>query len=130
MSERGQVFAQLSAAGGTIPVEGAKVTFIYGDSQNPTNVRYFTTDGSGITGELDVETPDAADSLSPGNGGVAPFAVLSIRAEHPQYQSVIVEGVQVFAGENSIQRIDMIPLAVTTVPASNLIILNVPPQNL
>ncbi|MBR5229099.1 MAG: hypothetical protein IKV96_04615 [Firmicutes bacterium] len=130
MSERGSIYAQLSAAGGTIPIEGAKVAIIYEDAESQPKVQYFTTDASGITGELQIDTPDSEESLSPGNGGVPPFATLSVRAEHPQFQSVLVEGVQVFSGRNSIQSINMIPLSASSLPSDNLKILVVPPQNL
>ncbi len=146
MSEKGSIFARLSTAGGTMPVEGAKVTIIYGSQpgnmnmefdagnnaniNNQVNVQYFTTDASGITGELQVDTPDREESLIPGNGGILPFATVSIRADHPQYQSVLVEGVQVFSGRSSLQQINMIPLPDVSTPINSLIIITVPPQNL
>jgi len=130
MAEKGSVIVRLSAAGGTSPVAGAKVTIIYTDENGQTQVEYMTTDASGLTGAVQIPAPAAADSLSPGNGGVAPFAVVTVRAEQPQFESVLVEGVQVFAGKISLQQINMIPLPADPTPQDMLVIKNVPPQNL
>ena len=130
MAEKGKVFVRLSTAGGTSPVEGAKVTFIYTDENGQPQVRYQTTDASGLTDTVQIDTPDTSESLSPGNGGTVPFSTVTIRAEAPQYESVLVEGVQVFSGKISLQQIDMIPMPEDPAPQDMLIVINVPPQNL
>ena len=86
------------------------------------------TDANGRTTPVQVETPDASASVS--RGTVTPFAVCDIWAESPGYELLVVENVQIFAGTQTLQELELIPLpeqSATLLPEDPV---NVPPQNL
>ena len=83
-------------------------------------------DSGGLTETLTVAAPEESLSLEPGTE--RPYALCSVEAVHGAYYTVRVEDVQVFAGEESVLPIEMIPICegegedVITyrIPSSNL----------
>ncbi|MDD2435811.1 MAG: peptidoglycan-binding protein [Bacilli bacterium] len=73
---------------------------IFGENTN-LNV---TTDTSGKTETLSLEAPNIEYSLEP-QENVRPYSVYSIKAQKEGYETAIVEGVEVFPNETSIQKI-------------------------
>src|SRR5699024_9042733 len=112
-----------------IPVAGATVAFTQrGTEGRHTLLALRVTDANGRTTPVQVETPDASASESPGT--VTPFAVCDIWAETPGYELLVVENVQIFAGTQTLQELELIPLpeqSATLLPEDPV---NVPPQNL
>ena len=62
----------------------------------------------GLTEKLTVTAPDEALSLDPETE--QPYALCNVEAKHGNYYTIRVENVQVFAGEESVLPIDMIPV--------------------
>ncbi len=96
---------QLSTARSALPVQGAVV--LVTDPITGRNTR-LTTDQSGRTRVLCVTAPPLSWSQTPGNEG-RPYSIYhaDIRAEG--YVPVRLTGIQVFAGQQSLQMVEMIP---------------------
>ena len=69
------------------------------------------TDSSGRIEPIEIPTPAAGESTRPVPPGEAAFAVCSVWAEHPGYVMLQVNGVQVFPGVETVQEMELIPLA-------------------
>ena len=68
------------------------------------------TDRSGSTRPVDNPTPLLEDSIQPGHG-TPPYAVCDVWAEHPGYAMLLVEGVQIFDGVDTLQEMELSPLS-------------------
>ncbi|MDD7458112.1 MAG: hypothetical protein PUK83_06785 [Clostridia bacterium] len=87
-----------------------------------------TTDADGKTNVIELEAPDVNNSLSP-DTNLPIFRSISIYARKNGYFNLLINGVQVFAGNTSIQNIMMIPLPENYV-GDNTEVVEIPPQNL
>lgn len=129
MAATGTILTRVFTSQAQIPVAGATVAFTQrGPEGHHTLLALRVTDANGRTAPVQVDTPDASASESPGT--VTPFAVCDIWAESPGYELLVVENVQIFAGTQTLQELELIPL-----PEQSLTLLletpvNVPPQNL
>ena len=129
MAATGTILTRVFTSQAQIPVAGATVAFTQrGTEGHHTLLALRVTDANGRTAPVQVDTPDASASESPGT--VTPFAVCDIWAESPGYELLVVENVQIFAGTQTLQELGLIPL-----PEQSLTLLletpvNVPPQNL
>lgn len=91
-----------------LPVEDVTVSVTRSDSKGARLLATRLTDESGLAGPIPIATPDRSESLQ---AGIAtPFATVDIIADHPDYERVLVENAQVFAGVLSQQNIALIPL--------------------
>ena len=129
MAATGTILTRVFTSRAQIPVAGATVAFTQrGTEGRHTLLAPRVTDANGRPTAVQVDTPDASASESPGT--VTPFAVCDIWAETPGYELLVVENVQIFAGTQTLQELELIPL-----PEQSAILLpedpvNVPPQNL
>ena len=129
MAATGTILTRVFTSQAQIPVAGATVAFTQrGPEGHHTLLALRVTDANGRTAPVQVDTPNASASESPGT--VTPFAVCDIWAESPGYELLVVENVQIFAGTQTLQELELIPL-----PEQSLTLLletpvNVPPQNL
>ena len=106
-----------------IPVEGVTFTIT---QRRALAVRI--ADESGRIAPVAIAAPDEAESQSPGTP--RPFAVVDITADHPEFERILVENVQIFANITTDQNFALIPLAeqpevwnmteVFTIPAQEL----------
>ena len=78
-----------------LPVEDVTVSVTRSDSKGARLLATRLTDESGLAGPIPIATP---------------FATVDIIADHPDYERVLVENAQVFAGVLSQQNIALIPL--------------------
>ena len=128
MAATGTILTRVFTSRAQIPVAGATVAFTQrGTEGRHTLLALRVTDANGRTTPVQVETPDASASESPGT--VTPFAVCDIWAESPGYELLVVN-VQIFAGTQTLQELELIPLpeqSATLLPEDPV---NVPPQNL
>ena len=93
-----------------IPVAGATVVVTQrGENGKRKLLSVQTTNSSGLIRPIEVRTPGAEASESP--GGVQPFAVCDVWAEHPGFAMLLVEGVQIFPGVITFQGMELNPLA-------------------
>lgn len=115
-----------------IPLEGATVVVTtQGEEGKLRLLTIQSTDRSGEIRSIRVEAPAAGESTSVHESGEpAPFTVCDVWAEHPGYALVRVNGVQVFAGVETIQNIELLPLAEGQSSLQNRSVLEITPQNL
>lgn len=129
MAATGTILTRVFTSQAQIPVAGATVAFTQrGPEGHHTLLALRVTDANGRTAPVQVDTPNASASESPGT--VTPFAVCDIWAESPGYELLVVENVQIFAGTQTLQELELIPLpeqSLTLLPETPV---NVPPQNL
>lgn len=123
----GNVIIKVGTADRLIPVEGAKVFIAQRNpNQNDTILATRNTDRNGETGFVTIETPEKSLSISPGNE--LPFTSVDIRIEHPGYYPHYISDAQIFADTQSVQNVNLIPLAIPTEKITDNIFIT--PQNL
>lgn len=124
-----------SVAEQAAPVTGVHITVL--DESGAVLAR-LTTDASGATSDLELPAPDASYSLDENNRTVRPYAIYSILAEADGWQSQILDGVQVFDGQQTVARLEFLPappannltLADSRTQAQNVEVTTVPPNPL
>ena len=124
-----------SVAEQAAPVTGVHITVL--DESGAVLAR-LTTDASGATSDLELPAPDASYSLDENNRTVRPYAIYSILAEADGWQSQILDGVQVFDGQQTVARLEFLPatpadnptLADSRTEAQNVEVTTVPPHPL
>mgnify|MGYP000632889451 FL=1 len=67
------------------------------------------TDRNGATKPITIPTPALGASTHPGSS-TPPYAVCDVWAEHPGYAMLLVEGVQIFQGVETLQSMELEPL--------------------
>ncbi len=107
---KGRLRTMVQSVAGIRPIENARVSISEtGDAQNV--IEEIITDSSGIAESVTLTTPPLDYSMQPGQP--QPYALYSIRVTAEGYAPVFVSGIQVMAGELSIQEVLMKPLEVT-----------------
>lgn len=101
----GRLIVQVTTAGGTLPIQGAEVTV---SRTNGDVVNVQTTDNSGRTRSIELDTPSFIYSRAPGN--MRPYSTYNVRTEAPGYFTQNLLNVAVFDRIESIQPISMEPV--------------------
>ena len=105
----GRVVARVYTAEEAIPLEGVTVVVTQRSPVGKvTLLGLRTSDRSGQTEPVYVRTPERDITQSPSEQ--RGFSTVDVTADHPAYQRIIVENVQVFPGVVSLQEFAMIPL--------------------
>ena len=107
MPANGYLTVHTFTSSAQLPVEGATVAVTRPGPEGPQLLATRSTDENGLIGPLEIIAPDAEESREIGNQ--TPFASVDILIDHPDYERVLVENAQVFAGVNSRQDIKLIP---------------------
>ena len=102
---------QSYAARQSAPVDGVTVT-VSGSGFTTT----FVTGPSGGAADLEIDAPEEGYSLDEGNTTVLPYAVCDITAEKAGWRTVQIEGAQIFAGQVTLARLEMIPEVARAAP--------------
>ncbi|BDF67707.1 hypothetical protein CE91St43_16790 [Oscillospiraceae bacterium] len=126
MSQPGTITAHVYTSRAQIPVAGATVAVSQRLGGRHVLLAVRITDENG-------EIPPIPISPSQDSGGpekVVPFTSLDIRVEHSGYQMEIIENVQVFPGINSLQEVQLIPLAKYAIPRNSYNVIQITPQPL
>jgi len=105
----GYVMARVYTSEAEIPVRDAVFSVESDSAENTYLYGVRTTDENGKTTPVPVGAPDAQDSLSPGSS--LPYTTVNVRISHPEYITKYITGVQVFAGQVSVQQASMLPLS-------------------
>ena len=87
------------------PISDTKITI----QQQNTSDKSLTTDSSGKSDNVTIQTPSFESSQSPDNTTV-PYALVNIRAEKEGFFTVNMINVQVFPDRQTLQYVEMIPL--------------------
>ncbi|WP_346668349.1 peptidoglycan-binding protein [uncultured Subdoligranulum sp.] len=102
-----------SVADQAAPLAGVRLA-VQGESG--TVLARLETDAAGAAGPLSLEAPDARYSLEEDNRTVRPYAVYRLIAEADSWQGQILDGVQVFAGQETVARLSFLPAAPADAP--------------
>lgn len=97
----------LSVAQGAAPLAGASVE-VLSESGDP--LYLLVTDADGAAGPVSLQTPAKEYSLEEDNTTVRPYAVCTVRASLEGWQTTVLNGVQIFEGQQSVARINLMPL--------------------
>lgn len=113
MANTGTLMVRVFLSQAQIPIEGATVV-ITGEGETGKRKLHSVqvTDRSGEIRPVTIQTPSVGESTSPeGVDGGVPFALCTVWAEHEGFALLQVDGVQVFPGVESVQAMELIPLA-------------------
>ena len=99
-----QVYA--SVAGQAAPLAGVQVAVL---DESGVTVAHLTTDEAGAAEATNLTAPNASYSLQETNTTVRPYAVYRLRADASGWQSQILDGVQVFDGQQTVARLEFLP---------------------
>ena len=86
------------------------------------------TDDTGNTQDLEIDAPDQALSLEEDNTTIQPYAVCDLVAEKPGFETIHIEGVQIFAGQVTLAPLEMTPANARVTPPSQSVV--IPPHSL
>ena len=103
---KGSILIYTSAAGQAAPLAGAALTVL---DESGTALAHLTADADGRAEAADLPAPDAAYSLDAANTMVRPYALYRIEAALEGWQSLVLDGVQVFDGQQTVARLALLP---------------------
>lgn len=110
-NREGKIMAWITSGRGAVPLSGVTVVFSVTDEDDPKGRQKLLaveeTDSSGKTPAVSVITAERELSLEPGS--TEPFSTVYISAAAKGFAPVRERPADVFAGEISIQKIDLIP---------------------
>lgn len=108
MRANGTLIFRVFTSEANLPVEGATVVV---QQLNPPGrlLGLRITNSSGETDPIVIETPENALSQSPEDAEI-PWTGIRALVEHPGFEKVNLEGIQVFPGIQSVQNVQLIPL--------------------
>ena len=95
---------QCYAARQSAPMAGVSIT-VTGEGFAADRV----TGTDGTAADLELEAPASSYSLDEANTTVRPYAVCALVAEKPGYQTVRIEGIQIFSGQTTLAPIEIVP---------------------
>ncbi|MCM1536764.1 MAG: LysM peptidoglycan-binding domain-containing protein [Clostridium sp.] len=102
----GYLIIQARTAQDALPISGVQIWIMDGQEKN---VRYLTTDESGETERIALETLDRSLSLDPDFSGT-PFIAYDVLAFANGFDSVHIVGIPILDGETAIQPIEFVPM--------------------
>ena len=94
-----------TSAGQAAPLAGVALTVL---DENGAALAHLTADADGFAEAADLPAPDAAYSLDEANSAVRPYAIYSVEAVLDGWQTVVLNGVQVFDGQQTVDDMDLI----------------------
>lgn len=116
--QQGYLVIQTYGSRESFGIKDSKVTVSSGD------VLY--TDENGFTATIALDAPDRELSESP--GGATPYSLVDITVEKEGFFTIIIRNVQIFSGETTEQKVQM--LSIPENGGSGTIEYNLPSQNL
>lgn len=109
MTAHGTLLVRVYTARAQIPVVDATVAISqHSDQGAETLIALELTNQSGLIPSIAIPTPALALSLHP--DPALPYATCCVRVEHPGYQMLTIEAVQIFPGIETLQEVELIPL--------------------
>ena len=116
---RGSLQINVTANIGLIPIPNANITISYTGEPNST-LETLTTDSSGQTDTVMLDTPPLSYSLTPNSP--MPYAEYTLNITAPGYEPVTVSGVEVLPDVTAVQNIEMTPTEVAQEPEETIVI--------
>lgn len=109
----GNLIVYTSIAEQAAPLPGVRLTV---SDESGAVLSRMTTDASGASQPLDLPAPDAIYSLDENNRTVRPYSVYRLTAEADGWQPRILDGVQIFADQQTVARLEFLPVETTGNP--------------
>ena len=106
MADIGRLKVQCFSGESYIPVDRCKVTIIGRGDFATKRVIVLSTDSSGLTEEIEVDTPPLEYSLNE-NSDRIPYSLYDITVEREGFDPVTINGCQVFPGQVAYQRCNL-----------------------
>ncbi len=130
MAQSGTLSVRVYTSRAEIPVVGAAVMVATrGLDGKYQLISLQETDDSGNIEPVKVDAPPASESTEPGQME-QPFAVVDVWVEHPGYEVMWLEQVQVFAGQQTQQQVELNPLVAGESWTERTDVRPIPPQEL
>lgn len=109
----GTLSVRVYASQAELPVQGATVVVTrLAASGKYDLISVQATDSSGMIRPVTVEAPPVAASTEPNSPHPGePFTTCCVWAEHPGYAMLKVDGVQIFCGVDTLQNMELSPIA-------------------
>ena len=116
MEQTGSLTVYVTTSRAQLPIEGAAVVITEPASGGTFRVlSVLKTDGSGLAGPIVLRAPSGTDGgTTP--GGAIPYNLYSLWVEHPGYELVRIDSLQIFPNVHSLQSITLVPLSGTASP--------------
>ncbi|MEG0744421.1 MAG: peptidoglycan-binding protein [Erysipelotrichaceae bacterium] len=114
----GSFIAEITTASQALPLSGVNVLICSNDYQFVDNLQ---TDDTGKTAEIWLMAPDRSLSLDETYTGL-PYSTYNIEISFEGYAMVNINGIQIFAGEQALQQIELFPSARSNISEDSIII--------
>lgn len=108
MTETGILSVRAFASSAQLPIEGAAIMITQPARNGVKLIASRITDRNGKITPVTIETPARSESQQ--SGGTIPYTTVDITADHPDYERIVVENVQIFSGVLSRQNLEMLPV--------------------
>ena len=108
MASEGYLTVRVYTSTAQLPIEDAVVSLSGASGEGTRYLATRLTDESGRTERITVSTPDTTESLQPGQE--LPYTVVDVTVESPEYERVLIEGLQIFPGIVTQQDVELLPL--------------------
>ncbi len=118
-TDRGRLQVNVNADKGLIPIQNANITISYTGDPGST-LETLTTDSSGQTQEISLNTPPLEYSLTPNSP--MPYAEYTLNVTAPGYEPVTVSGVEVLPDVTALQNIEMTPTEISDEDSETIVI--------
>lgn len=102
----GYLIVRTTASGGAVPIQNTHIAVLSADSDAKL-LHQLITDNSGLTSPVALPAPPVSSSVSPGNP--APFYEYTVQISHPDYERVVIAGVQIFPGITAVLPVNLVP---------------------
>ena len=128
MAQEGTLIAKAYTSVGQIPVPDVFIQVTRSDTVPPELLAVRLTDSSGLTPQIRIATPNRENTLQPGEP--IGWTNVDIAVEHPLFERIEVDHVQIFPGVETVQELQLIPMARLPEVFNRTEFFNIPPQDL
>ena len=114
MSDTGILEVRVFTSQAELPIEGAAVIVTRKSQDGKRELLSIQiTDSSGLVSPVEIPAPPPGDSTAPlpDGSGERPCTLCSVWAEREGYAMLQVEGVQIFPGVRTLQKMKLLPLS-------------------
>ncbi len=108
MPKSGTLTVHTFTSAAQLPVQGVTIAVTQAAPQGERLLAMRITDEDGLIASIHLDAPEEGESQSAGTA--QPFALVNLTADHPDYERILVENVQIFSGVTSRQELQLIPL--------------------
>ena len=110
MTQTGSLGVRVFTSRAQLPVADATVVITQKNPDGKYKVLSLQrTDEDGSIQSVTIPTPPTVESTQP-SAGQRPYSRCDIWVEHPEYELMLIEDVQIFPGEQSLQLVELDPL--------------------